>query len=167
MLHTPFAVRSIRWGVCIVVIVAIIAGLYVSGSPANRRRLSLDERRVNSLNQITTAIDTFVETKSALPTSLDILAQDQPYLATELRDPTTNALYEYTPSSTSTYDLCATFDLPNEQDPGAPPFAPTQDFWNNPILSLHSAGRVCYPLHVRTPSTQNLPPVAKPLPSAL
>ncbi len=160
-MNTPLVIRIVRWAVCGVIVAAIIAGLYVSGSPANRRRLTLDERRVNSLSQISSGIDAYAQTKRTIPTSLEALTQDQPYLVNEVRDPTSGAFYKYLPAdvSTSTYQLCATFDLPSPEDVPRPPFAPTHDVWANPILSSHTAGNVCYTLRVRD--------LAKPLPSSL
>ena len=165
---TPLTIRIVRWSICLIVLSALVAGLYVSGSPANRRRLSFDERRTSSLNQITTAIDTYAQTKRTTPPSLETLAQDQPYLATELRDPTTNSFYGYTPQagSTSTYELCATFELASPEDPSRPPFAPTQDLWGNPAIFTHGAGTTCYTLHVRELApVQTVPAVPKPLPA--
>lgn len=169
-MNTPSVIRIVRWAVCSLIVAAIIAGLYVSGSPATRRRLTLDERRVNSLSQLSSGIDAYAQTKRAIPANLEALTQDQPYLVNEVRDPTTGSFYSYIPlaGSTSSYQLCATFDLPSPEDVTNPPFAPTQDLWANPILSNHTAGNVCYTLHVRdlTPR-EPLPPVAKPLPSNL
>lgn len=166
-MSTPVAVRILRWSICLIVLLAVIAGLFVSGSPANRRRLSLDERRVSNLSQISTAIDTYAQTKRTVPPSLETLAQAQPYLATELRDPTTNLFYTYTPQvgSTSTYQLCATFELPTPEDPTRPTFAPTQDQWGNPTLFFHGVGTTCYSLHVREqPPVQTIPPTPIPAP---
>ncbi len=162
-MHTPIAIRIVRWGVCGVIIAAIIAGLYVSGSPANRRRITLDERRVSSLTQLSNALDMYVQTRRELPPTLDALAQAQSYLLTELRDPTTGAFYEYRTLSTSTYELCATFDLPTQEDQQPVPLPPTKDFAGNPTFTAHTAGRNCYELRVRVYPTEPLSP--KPLPS--
>jgi hypothetical protein len=161
-MHTPIAIRIVRWSVCGVIIAAIIAGLYVSGSPANRRRATLDERRVSNLTQLSGALDTHMQTRRELPPTLDALAQAQPYLLTELRDPTTGAFYEYRTLSTSTYELCATFDLPTQDEQLVPP-APAKDFAGNPTFTSHAAGRTCYELRVRIYPTDPLYP--KPLPS--
>ncbi len=164
-MHTPIAIRIVRWGVCGVIIAAIIAGLYVSGSPANRRRITLDERRVSSLTQLSNALDTHAQTKGGLPPTLEALAQAQPYLMTELRDPTTGALYEYRllNTSTSTYELCATFDLPTQEDQQPVPLPPTKDFASNPTFTVHGAGRTCYEFRVRIYPTEPVYP--RPLPS--
>ena len=161
-MYTPIAIRIVRWGVCGVILAAIIAGLYVSGSPVTRRRATLDERRVSNLTQLSSALDTYVQTRRELPPTLDALAQAQSYLLTELRDPTTGAFYEYRTLSTSTYELCATFDLPTQEEQLVPP-PPAKDFAGNPTFTAHTAGRNCYELRVRVYPTDPLSP--KPLPS--
>lgn len=165
-MHTPIAIRIVRWGTCGIILAAIIAGLYVSGSPANRRRITLDERRVSSLSQLTNVLDAYVQTKGGLPPTLDILAQAQPYLQTELRDPTTGLFYEYRPlNSSSTYELCATFDLPSEEAHPtlSVPILPTKDFAGNPSFNPHAAGRTCYEFNIRVYPVEPVSP--KPLPS--
>lgn len=158
-MKTPFSIRLIRWVFCLVILIAIVAGLYVSGSPATRRRYALDERRVNSLSQIIYAIDNYAQTRGALPTNLETLAQQQPYLVTEIRDPASGAMYEYRAvdyawvdglSTTSTYELCATFDLPTSKDevlhrptPAILPDGGVLTTWDHP------AGRTCFPLRAR------------------
>jgi type II secretory pathway pseudopilin PulG len=169
-MHTPLAIRIVRWGFCVIVVAAIVAGLSISGSPADRRRATLDERRVNSLNQISSAIDSYVQTKGIIPPTLDALVQDQPYLATELRDPTTGTLYEYLPAdaSTSTYQLCATFDLPTQTDEAPSITVPVKDTWGNPTINPHGAGRSCYLFHVRGRfAPMDVPPVPQKLPNAI
>ena len=108
-MKTPLAIRCVRWGFCVVIVAGIVAGIYVSGSPA------------------------------------------------------TGASYEYRPMSTTTYELCAPFDLPSEvmEDPTSPP-APFIKTAALPTTSwTHAAGRICYSLRTRliqtAPSPQKIP----------
>ncbi len=167
-MKTPLGIRVIRWAFCAAVVAAIVAGLYVSGSPATRRRYALDERRVNSLSQISYAIDTYAQQHNALPEQLENVAQEQPYLSIELRDPATSVIYEYRTtgtSTTSTYELCATFDLPRSNEESMNRAAPAT-LPDGSVLTAwdHGAGRTCFPLRVR--NAQLLPlPVPAPLPT--
>ncbi|MBP9762422.1 hypothetical protein KBD34_02285 [Patescibacteria group bacterium] len=149
----PPLVRCLRWLVCLVILASIIAGLYISGSPSTRRRYALDEQRLSSLSQLTFALDQYKQTHGNLPPTLDLLAGDQPHISYYARDLESQIPYEYRVMTTSTYELCATFDLPTAKDSGSqlPPavIAPnglTGTNWE------HDAGRNCFLLDVRTPT---------------
>lgn len=167
MLSTSFSIRAVRWGVCIVIVAAIIAGLYVSGSPATRRREALDQQRVNHLDQLTYAVDAFYQTRGTLPPTLADVVQQQPQIATSINDPATQASYEYweVSSSTKLYQLCANFDLatsPEERSVPVTPMAVGQALVDLPSW-YHTAGRNCFSLRVR-PSPEVPAVIPKPLP---
>ena len=150
-MNTPLLMRIVRWTCCIAIVMGIASGLFISGSPATRRHHALDEKRVNNLNQITYAIDTYAQTHGMVPTNLDLLTQDQPYLANDFHDPETNVLYAYRVLTTSTYELCATFDLPTsvDEEMSLPP-PPVLRHDTVPVTRWeHMSGHVCFPLRVR------------------
>ncbi len=165
MLHTLPTVRVIRWGVCLVIIIAIIAGLYVSGSPTTRRKEALDQQRVNNLDQITYAVDVFAQTRGTIPRNLADLVSTQPHINSEIRDPATGVEYEYydiSPATTSTkvfYQLCANFDLATSPEERSTPAGPVPV--GGALVDIpswyHSAGRTCFNLRVRT--SQNVPAI--------
>ena len=153
-MSTPLLVRIVRWGFCLVILAAIIGGLVVVGSPAQRRREALDEQRVNSLNSITYAIDTYYQSSSStLPTNLEALGRHQPYLSPQLVDPATNKPYEYRalPDPSGLYELCATFETQTDTSwNGSKTIEPNQSSW------IHPVGRTCFTQRVRI---QGQPPV--------
>ncbi len=156
-MRTPIAVRILRWSFCIVVIATIIGGLFVVGSPAQRRRESLDQERVNDLNSISYAIDTYYQTSSStLPINLESLSRNQPYLSTQLTDPSTNVPYEYRtlPGQLGVYELCATFETESDLSWNGPKADPYQPSWT------HQIGRTCFTQRVRIPGQLPVPPEA-------
>lgn len=166
-MHTPTIIRVIRWGFCASVILVILVGLFTSGSPINRRQLALDEQRVRHLTELSYALDTYVQTYTNLPMTLEGLAEAYPYLDKTVRDPVTGAFYEYTRSTTNTYELCATFDLPNEQDEQTIRLSPTKDITGNPSFLFHDSGRHCFPFRVRVYPRESPPPTPVPTPSGI
>jgi hypothetical protein len=112
-----------------VVLAAVIAGLYLAGSPAEQRLLRMDERRVRDLDRLTNVIGSYTRQREELPDSLEQLLDGQ--LLDELPvDPATGEPYEYLCADTS-YQLCAVFAQPARD-------VDEFDFWNHP------AGRHCF-----------------------
>ena len=120
----------------LLVIVAVLAlGFHYLGPRERRRAISADARRVEQLRTIATAIA--ARGGKELPATLANLA---PGLEVNLKDPVTNAVYEYRPISATTYELCAVFSAGSVADDFARP-RPTR--WDHP------RGRYCYQLDAR------------------
>jgi hypothetical protein len=108
-------------GIVIALVVAAIgAGLYLSGSPSTERSRQFDTRRLNDLQTIAGAVDSFYSQNYRLPQNLDVLVAagggKESYLVGSLSDPQPDrGGYEYSPMGQSTYELCAMFDLPSEK----------------------------------------------------
>lgn len=119
-------------GVVVIVIAAIVAGLVISGSPAEQRRLRADDRRVGDLQQLARTIERYYVDTESLPAELDALVNG--WISSGLpRDPTTATEYDYEVTGSSTFRLCAEFA--RESRPNAEP-----EFWS------HGPGRHCYSL---------------------
>ena len=118
----------------LVVLIAIIAGFIVAGSPSERRLERLDERRVSDLQQLSRALDVYWSEHQELPENLlDLL--DGRRLAVLPVDPVSRLPYAYQPLSPDHYRLCAQFDR-------ASPTSDQQQFWEHP------AGQHCYEFQV-------------------
>lgn len=122
----------------VAVATAIVAGFWVLGSPGQQRLLSLDSERVNDLSQITSLLAAEVENPNnatpapPLPEQLpnSVMTRD------DLRDPDTDAPYEYRRLSESTYELCATFATDSKAQDQNSRFINSR--WTHP------AGRHCF-----------------------
>ncbi len=140
------------------VVVVVVVGLYFAGSPSQERNRRFDEQRINALQQISSAVQYYFEHENTLPQSLDELKGKPDYYLPALLDPKTGSAYEYNVAGTSSYELCATFDLPSLGNdprypkPAAEPYysaVPVQDFWQ------HAAGRKCYTFELSKPTRSN------------
>ena len=96
----------------LLVLIAIIVGLILNGSPATLRLKRQDMHRVRDLNDISEAIENFYQRYEALPPTLDKLVA-APYTARHLlRNPENLKLFEYVIKGATDYKLCTTFALP-------------------------------------------------------
>ncbi len=139
-LHAQF-----RWLSIVIVLVAVVWGFFIIGSPSYGRAEKLDEARVNDLRAIQSEIFNQVwegrawEPKGVppptklpkpLPETLDEVAANATFQKLRIMDPETEQPYEYIISTPSIFKLCATFTLARDQQ--------YDIFWD------HSAGYHCY-----------------------
>jgi hypothetical protein len=140
--QNPNLVRWVNWAVAVLVVVTIVAGFFVVGTPQQAHRMRLDEQRVSDLQSIQSQVTYFYQQKRALPNSLSQL-QDPLMGFTVPTDPTTGAAYEYSKTADLSFQLCASFQEQgtNQSYNYAYPKSPygnVQDNWQ------HGVGRVCF-----------------------
>ena len=138
-IHILFSVAS-----SIVVVVAIVWGVFVVGSPGKARVQRFDQQRLEDLQTIFREIQSLCqdpdikkELKRALPKTLDQLATLARTERINLTDPETGERYVYTVKDETTYELCATFSLERESD--------MEVFWNHP------SGNHCFTINALDP----------------
>lgn len=119
------------------VVMAIVAGLWMSGSPMGARQLKLDERRIEALQRVRTVVEQFHDGNDSLP-ALDEIMTRAGEDSTWFRDVESGRPYEYTVKSDSTYELCAEFSRSSRE--GTRYWDPA---WNHP------AGRHCFDFRIR------------------
>jgi hypothetical protein len=92
-----------------VILVGIIYGMIIIGSPASQRAKMMDDQRINDLSSIQNQIVyTQWQNKGEVPTSLDALKDPiSGYILPT--DPETKESYEYRMISKNSFELCATF----------------------------------------------------------
>ena len=120
-----------------VVIVSVIAGIVIIGSPSEGRLQQLDTGRISDLRGIMAASDFFWSRNERLPANLEELAED-PRSSVNILDPGSAEPYGYRALDEDTYELCATFDRPSVELPTRS----AEDFWK------HATGRQCFELEV-------------------
>ena len=135
----PSLGKTILTAAVTIVVVSIIAGVILVGSPSESRLERLDSTRIEDLRGIMVATDAYWDPNARLPTSLDELAEDQRTRVNTI-DPGSAESYEYRVLGEETYELCATFD--RESPP--PTGRASADFWR------HGVGRQCFELNVDT-----------------
>ncbi len=129
------------------VIVVVVSGLWLAGSPKEERARRFDMARLSSLQSISNAIDQYYNVNNVLPPDLETLAKArETFYVDGITDPETQAPYEYVIRGTNVYDLCATFAT-DASDPAikrAEPYGlPENRFWE------HKAERTCFNITAR------------------
>lgn len=137
------------------VAVAVVAGVFIAGSPATERARRFDTQRVNDLSTIQSQAVSYFEAKGSVPQTLGDLADGLGWFSVP-SDPETGTPYRYTPSGKNKFEICATFSLETQASEGTV-YTNPEPFgqgWN------HRAGEFCfsrsidedlYPSRVPTP----------------
>jgi len=98
-----------HWAVVGVVVVAIVSGFFIAGSPQNQRVVRLDERRTQDLSLLQSHIINYWQKKNELPQNLNQVANDILGIVIP-KDPKTGLSYEYSKLGSLKFELCATFE---------------------------------------------------------
>lgn len=138
------------------VLMAIIGGFLVVGSPTKQRNLRFDNQRVSDLQNIQYQIVNYWQQKSRLPTKLDEL-KDPLYGTVVPVDPKSAEQYVYSVKNNLSFELCTTFALPYQDikgrggyiDSSYPVIGGLDENWK------HEAGRICF---TRTIDPEKYPP---------
>jgi len=112
------------WGVIGIIVLSIIVGFIVGGSPSEQRQRGFDNQRSEDLRDIANCVERYAKEFRRLPSTLDDLRRSSNYAyCADQVDPETRAEYEYriiTPARISgivqegEFELCATFLLASE-----------------------------------------------------
>lgn len=136
----PRLARMVTWAVAALIVVSIVSGFLIIGTPQQARLARMDDQRVQDLQMIQSEIINYWQKKGELPPSLAALDDPLSYFSLP-KDPATGADYEYenTTASAPSFELCATFDTESRQprESYAKPYY-ANDNWS------HSAGRTCF-----------------------
>ena len=144
---TPLHSRY-RWAGIAVVLLSVIGGLFITGSPLQGRAERFDEQRVNDLRAIQSEIYNITwgtqynmpvplpaTPPNPLPTTLEEVSQKAQYQKLNIVDPETSTPYDYTRPSKTGYRLCATFSTVRDQQ--------YDIFWN------HAVGLKCFDFDIK------------------
>lgn len=114
----------------LLVVVGVIAGLYLAGSPSEARLRRQDDRRETMLMTMDYAVRDYRSKHGHLPPVVDSVGAEWTPDSLRARDPVTGEPFEYRATGDSTYELCATFARATEGD--------LSGTWSHP------AGRHCF-----------------------
>ncbi|MEK9180833.1 MAG: DUF5671 domain-containing protein, partial [Patescibacteria group bacterium] len=135
--------KTLAWIVSAILLVVIISGFFVIGSPSKQRAMKFDEQRVADLQAIQSEIINHWIKKGTIPVSLTELTNNISGFTAPL-DPQTKAAYEYRGLSSLSFELCASFQTEspsgNDMKSRTPMYYPygTSDNWQ------HNTGRQCF-----------------------
>jgi hypothetical protein len=138
----------------VVVLITIVLGFFVAGSPVEQRRVRLDAQRVENLSMIQNEAINYFSLKRELPANLETLNNSLSGFSVPA-DPETKLSYEYTMKSDLVFELCATFSTKSQENQGYSfPMYYGSTYGQN---WDHEAGRVCFE---RTIDPELYPPVS-------
>lgn len=132
----------------VVILLAIILGFSVIGSPQKQRLLRHDNQRLMDLQSLQWSVTNYYQQTRMLPASLNDINDGLTGSYVPV-DPQTGEQYEYRRTGQLSFEICATFNLPQEEQysemyPNMPipvdmygKMAPN-DSWD------HEAGRACF-----------------------
>lgn len=129
-----------RIGAILLVLISIILGFSVIGSPKTQRLMRADQNKVYDLQNIQSQIINYWTAKGTVPTTLDDLNDPLAYSPIPL-DSETGMPYEYKQNSLNSFELCATFNTASNsgyESSQAKPIMGQNDNWQ------YVVGRSCF-----------------------
>ena len=91
-----------------IIIISIVWGFAVLGSPRTQRLIKYDEQKISDLQNINNQITNYYSSKGTLPNTLTEMANGSYYITQT--DAQNGKPYEYAKTSGTTYNLCAEFN---------------------------------------------------------
>ncbi len=144
-----------------VVLVALVWGFAIVGSPFTGRQSQFDDRRLQDLQAINSEVMNIVysgkqgqpdlKPSKPIPATLQDVLDEALYQHPRITDPETNAPYEYSVTDATHYQLCAAFAFARDQQ--------YDIFWNHP------AGHACFSFDVTQPQGYGVPKGVAPMAS--
>ena len=127
-----------------IVLIAIVAGFFVVGSPQEERARKFDDRRVSDLQMIQGQIINFWQSKEKLPQSLPELTDNISGFQAP-KDPENASDYGYEVSGKLNFKLCANFNRPSLAGQ-MPALAYPKDVMQYGVQDnwFHQEGYVCF-----------------------
>lgn len=134
----------------IAVLIAIVWGIWLAGSPAGERLRKFDERRMEDLRAIEGEVLNIAlgttrylpanerRVEKPIPATLEDVQANALYQKLNILDPETGDPYVYSVKGTNTFELCAVFNAARDER--------YDIFWN------HEAGQKCFTFDVLDPS---------------
>ncbi len=121
------------------IVISIIWGFVVLGSPRTQRLYKYDTEKVNDLMNISYGVESFYGDKGVVPQSLAEI-ESSTYFYGSTKDSQTGVSYEYEKTGKNTYNLCAEFNK-------ASPDVEEPDVYARPVgykTWAHPAGHYCF-----------------------
>lgn len=101
--------KYVAYTLVAVVLIAVVAGFLVIGSPAEQQKVNRDSIRTSDLQSIQWQVVQYYQQKGVLPQTLEQVNDPISNYTTPV-DPETKEAYKYTKKADLTFTLCATFE---------------------------------------------------------
>ena len=143
----PSKAKTVAAGIGIMVILAIITGFFVVGTPWQARLYRFDEQKVSDLRMIQSQVVIYWQSKDALPQSLADLSDSISGFTAPV-DPQTGAAYIYKTTAMTSFELCANFNAATQTQYATVPALPASSYGvkGRPLSDSwqHDAGQQCF-----------------------
>ncbi|TAJ14921.1 hypothetical protein EPO56_01480 [Patescibacteria group bacterium] len=140
--------------VTLIVLITVIGGFFIIGSPQSQRSIRLDQERVYNLQNIQYQVTYYWQQKQKLPTEIADL--EDPLMGfVAPRDPETGVMYVYEVIDAMSFKLCADFALPSQTPKNSVPVRAEMQNEN----WQHEKGQKCFE---RTIDPELFPPSTQP-----
>lgn len=136
------ASKSIGIGILAMVVIVIIAGFAVMGSPLTQREIRIDQQQIQDLTVLQEQIVNYWQQNQRLPVAMSELQSDLTgyYVPSA---PEGREAYEYKIMDDLTFSLCATFGVAS--DAYSATAAPQYEYGLTGDISWkHTVGRICF-----------------------
>ena len=160
----PKRAQIVGWSAGALILISIIAGFFIMGSPNQIRLYRFDDQKVSDLQTLQWQIVQYWQQKEKLPVSLAEL-EDPISGYTVPLDTQTGELYEYKVTASMSFELCATFNAetqPNSTYGNRMLTVPiSADVTGKDLMAdtwQHESGRQCFG---RTIDPERYPPYSK------
>lgn len=127
------------WGVGIIILISVVLGFNIMGSPKTQRLIRLDNQKISELQNIQYQVINYWVTNGTIPETMPNIATDSQ----------TGSPYEYRKIGSMDYELCATFNTESKITQSistqsiSNPYTITAVKTGNEDWS-HNAGRQCF-----------------------
>jgi hypothetical protein len=143
--------KGFAWGTAAVVLISIVSGFFIVGSPAKQRQIRFDERRVGDLQNIQGSVINYWTQKNTLPVKLEDLNDSISGFMPPL-DPESSLAYSYEILTPLSFKLCAEFRLASldkkygvKNGMSSPAVDYYKGYYGGPSENWsHEAGRQCF-----------------------
>lgn len=141
----PKILKIIAIATSSIIIISIVGGFFVVGSPSTQREYRFDKRRINDLQVIQSETVNYWRNKNSLPQGLEDLENSISGFAPPA-DPKTGDSYEYIVIDLLNFDLCAVFGRSNLYDSGEADSYVSPRYYKDHYRQnwSHEAGRTCF-----------------------
>lgn len=132
--------KIFAWVTSGLILLAIIAGFFIMGTPQEQRNKRFDEQRVQNLQVLQSEIINYWQVKGILPRDLQALANNVTGFTAPV-DPASKEPYEYEIKDELNFSLCANFASASGDTKVT---TPRFDYYGYEANWDHGAGRVCF-----------------------
>ncbi len=147
--------KVLNWGVGLLVLLVIVSGFFIIGTPQELRKMKQDDRRVQDMQTLQWQIVNYWQQKEVLPTTLAQLID--PISGTDVPvDPVSGEAYGYERTGATSFKICATFVT--EGPKSAPSIARPIEVGMLEENWQHGIGETCFD---RTIDPERYPPYSK------